>query len=71
MPDNANTATVKIDGKDYPIASLSDAAKAQLASIQNVDLRIQDIQQEMAILQTARIAYANALKADLPGGKKK
>jgi hypothetical protein len=65
MPKSNDTPTVTIDGKAYPLDTLSDTAKAQLASLQNVNLRIQDIQQEMAILQTARIAYANALKGEL------
>lgn len=58
--------TISIDNVDYELASLSDAAKAQLASLQVVDRRITGLQEELAIHQTARIAYANALKALLP-----
>jgi hypothetical protein len=58
-------ATITIDGKEYDTDALSDNAKAQLVSLQAVDRRIESIQEELAILQTARIAYGNALKADL------
>ncbi len=61
----ADTATVTIDGKDYAIDTLSDGAKGQLISLQAVDRRIENLQEELAILQTARIAYGNALKQEL------
>ena len=38
---------------------------AQLLSLQAVDRRIENLQEELAILQTARIAYGNALKTEL------
>lgn len=44
----------------------SDDAKGQLASIQTVDRRIGMLQEEMAILQTARMAYTNALNELMP-----
>jgi len=45
---------------------LSDAAKAQVTNVQLVDQKIAQLQQELAIMQTARNAYANALQAELP-----
>ena len=57
--------TVSIDGVDYAIGSLSENAKAQLISLQAVDRRIAAAQEELAILQTARIAYGNAVKQEL------
>jgi len=57
--------TISIDGVDYPIDSLSDNTKAQLISLQAVDRRIAAVQEELAILQTARIAYSNAVKQEL------
>lgn len=56
---------VTIDGKDYALDSLSESAAAQLLSLQAVDRRIENLQEELAILQTARIAYGNALKSAL------
>lgn len=60
--------TVTIDEFEYDLDSLSDDAKAQMMSLQAVDRRIALLQEEMAILQTARIAYGNALKELLPAG---
>ena len=60
---------IKIDDKEYDIATFSEEAQAQLASLQFVDAELQRLQGQMAALQTARIAYANALKAVLPDAK--
>jgi hypothetical protein len=57
---------ITIDGKDYLIDSLSDEAKNQLGGLNLVDRKIVDLQQEIAIMQTARNAYAQALAAALP-----
>lgn len=58
--------TIKIDNVDYDLDSLSNEAKAQLASLQFVEQELARLQAQSAALQTARIAYANALKAALP-----
>ena len=57
---------IKIDDKDYDITTFSEEAQAQLASLQFVDAELKRLQGQIAALQTARIAYANALKAGLP-----
>jgi len=57
---------ITIDGKQYELDLLSSQAKEQLASIQYVDAELQRLKAQSAILQTARIAYANALKKALP-----
>lgn len=59
-------ATLTIDGKEYDTEQLSDAAKAQITNMQLVDQKMAQLQQELAIMQTARNAYANALQAELP-----
>ncbi len=61
-----DTPKVTIDGKDYPLDSLSDEAKSQVSALTAVDRKIADLQQEKAMLQTARNAYAQALAAALP-----
>lgn len=61
-------AAIVIDGVEYSEDSLSDDAKAQLASLLVVDRRLAGAQEELAILQTARAAYARALKSLLDGG---
>ena len=57
---------ITIDNKDYDLDTLSDEAKAQLASLQFVDAEIQRLNNLIATLQTARIAYSKALNAALP-----
>ena len=65
MAINSMTA-ITIDGKSYDMMSMSDAAKQQLANIQATDSEIQRLQIQMAIAQTARVAYAAALNSQLP-----
>ena len=57
---------VTIDDKEYLISDLSDQAKAELGSMNVVDQKIANLQQEVVIMQTARNAYAQALAAALP-----
>lgn len=59
-------ATLTIDGKDYALENLSEAAKGQLTNLRVVDQEIARLQQQQAIAQTARNAYAQALQAELP-----
>ena len=58
--------TLTIDNIEYEIDTLSEEAKAQLASIQLVDGELARLQAKTATLQTARIAYARALSEQLP-----
>lgn len=57
---------ITVDGKEYLIDSLSDDAKAQLGALNMTDRKLAELQQDMAILQTARNTYAQALAAALP-----
>ena len=56
---------ITIDDKPYDLESLSNESKAQLGSLQFVDSEIARLQAQLAAMQTARIGYANALKAEL------
>lgn len=56
---------VTIDEVEYNLSDLSDNAKAQLASIQFIDAQIQQLSNEWAVADTARLGYTNALKAEL------
>jgi hypothetical protein len=58
--------SINIDGKDYPLESLSDQAKAELQMVQFTDQEIARLTALLAMAQTARNAYANALQAALP-----
>ena len=57
------TQTITINNQDYAVADLSEAAKAQIANIQIADAEIVRLQQQLALAQTARNAYAAALIA--------
>jgi len=56
---------IKIDEVEYNLKDLSDNARAQLRSIQFVDTQIQQLNNEWAVADTARMGYMNALKAEL------
>jgi predicted nucleic acid-binding protein len=58
--------TIPIDDKEYDIESLSDEAKKQIVSMRVADEEIAALQRKLAIAQTARNAYANALREELP-----
>lgn len=55
--------SITINGNTYAVSELSDAAKAQVANIQVVDAELAKLQQQVAIFQTARQAYIQALVA--------
>jgi hypothetical protein len=57
---------ITIDEKNYEFDDFSVDAKAQLQSLQFCDAELQRLTAQTAVLQTARIAYANALKLALP-----
>ena len=56
---------ITIDGQEYDAQALSDAAKTQLRNIQFVETQLQQLNNELAVADTARIGYTNALKAEL------
>jgi hypothetical protein len=54
-----------LDGETYDLSSLSQTALDTLVSLQFVETRLQQLQGEMAVSQTAHVTYARALKAEL------
>ncbi len=58
--------TIKINDIEYDIDSLTDEAKAQLQMLQVADQEIQRLQHQLAIFQTGRNAYFQALVKVLP-----
>ena len=54
---------ITIDEKDYDVDDLSDEAKAQVVSLNFVDAELNRLQLKIAAMQTARNAYATALKS--------
>ncbi|WP_226930689.1 DUF6447 family protein [Halomonas sp. 3F2F] len=56
MADKPRTLT--IDGTEYNIADLSENARNQVLNLRATDEQIQRLNQQLAIAQTARTAYA-------------
>lgn len=62
-------AKVTIDGKECDTETMSDEAKNNLGALQFTEMEIQRTQAMLASLQTARMAYGNALKQALENAK--
>jgi hypothetical protein len=67
MKDDAKK-TWTINDKEYDLDELSDNAKTQIVNLQVVDSEIAKLQQQLAIMQTARNAYAKALNDEIVEG---
>jgi hypothetical protein len=65
MAKDEKAKKITIDDVEYSLDELSDNAMAQLTSIQFVDAQLQQLNNEWAVSDTARIGYTNALKAEL------
>lgn len=57
--------TITIDNNLYELDSLSDDAKQQLGNFRVAEGEIARLQMQLALAQTARNAYGQALKAEL------
>ena len=69
--DQKPEGIITVDSDEYEISKMSDAAKAQLSNIQFVDEQIQQLQNEWAVSDTARLGYQAALKGELLKSAKK
>lgn len=58
--------TIKINDIEYDLDTLPEQAKQNLQMLQITEQEIQRLQLQLNIAQTARNAYAQALKAALP-----
>lgn len=56
---------ITIDKIEYNTEDLTDNGRAQLASLQFLELQLQRMRAETAIYQTARQSYILALKAEI------
>jgi hypothetical protein len=61
---------ITIDEKEYDTESMSEEALGQLQSLQFVDNEIVRLQVKVAAMQTARNAYAAALRSILENREK-
>lgn len=59
-------AKVTINGKDYETDTMSKEARDSLTNVKLCDDRILELQRDLAIAQTARVSFAQALKNALP-----
>lgn len=66
MADADNTS-ITVDGKKYNLNDLSDAARAKLQSIVFCNEQIQQLSNEWAVADTARLGYTSALKREVTG----
>ena len=58
-------AKVTIDGVEYDTDTMSQESRQQLEMLVMTEQKIRQMQAEIAMLQTARQAYATALKGSL------
>jgi hypothetical protein len=56
---------IKIDDKEYDLDSIPNEAKAQIEMLLATDNKIRELQRDLAIAQTARVAYGRALASAL------
>ena len=56
---------ITIDEVEYNTEDLSDNGKAQLASLQFLEVQMSKLKSEIAVYQTARNSYVTALKNEL------
>ena len=63
------TNTVTIDGQEYKLSDLSDAAKQQIANVRATDQELAHLNQQTAIARTARGTYLQQLRTELDKGK--
>lgn len=56
---------IKVDDIEYNTEDLSENGKAQLASLQFLEVQMKKIEAEIAVYQTARNTYIAALKSEL------
>lgn len=70
MNDIKEKAKLNIDGVEYFMDDLSDAAKSQIENINFSDNQILQLKNELAISKTAKRGYLELLTAELSQIKK-
>ena len=56
---------ITVDGVEYNTEDLTENGKAQIASLQFLEVQMNKLTSEIAVYQTARNPYITALKAEL------
>ena len=65
MADDKGKKKVAVDGVEYIYDDLSDTAKQNIQNIQFVDAQLQQLNNELAVADTARMGYSTALTREL------
>ena len=65
MASQNEQAKIIIGDNEYLIEDLPESAKAHVVNIQFVDTQLQQLHNEWAVADTARIGYTNALKNEI------
>ena len=65
MPKKKEKPTIKIDGTEYQLENLSAKARSQIDNIKFVDSQVQQLNNELAVADTARLGYTKALKSEI------
>ena len=60
---------ITVDGIEYNTEDLTDNGKAQLASLQFLEVQINQLKNEIAVFQTARNTYIKTLQSELEKNK--
>jgi len=61
---------ISVDNIEYNTEDLSDNGKAQLASLQFLEVQMNKLKSEIAVYETARNSYIVALKSSLDSAAK-
>ena len=69
MTDTPAPRKLTLDGVDYPLDSLSTEARNLLASLEFVQAGLVQLTNELAISDTARLAYLGALRREMKSAK--
>ena len=59
------TPTITLDGASYSVSDLTQTVRDTFQPLQFVEVKLRQLQGELAVSQTAHVAYARALKAEL------
>lgn len=62
---------INVDGVEYDTETMTDNAKAQVASLQFLQAHMQQIQNEIAVFETAKRRYLLLLKDELEASQAK
>ena len=60
-----NVPTLNFNGQNYPIADLSDVAKAQLQNLQVAEAEILRLKNQLALIEAAKASFVNVLKNEI------